>query len=253
MADVSARLTGAVPASKICRVDVPRYDEHHATTLLALDDMSAAVADALDKLGVGADIDTESLRPILPDNRVCGPAVTLRYRPLPGSPARNRENGEGTVFGDRDLYGLGQAGDVAVFDCSGARSGAVVGALSARWAVKAGIVGCIVDGPIRDTASIEEAGLPVWSATRRPMAARYRYDLVELNGTVSLRDHAVTPGDYIVADRDGVCIIPFAAVPDVVDHCLAAQRDESAFIDRIDAASSLEELIAGLGPGPNPA
>ena len=70
----------------------------------------------------------------------------------------NRDSSRGTVFGDRDLYGLGRPGDVAVMDCSGSRSGAVMGALSARWAVKAGIAGCVVDGAIRDSASILDTG-----------------------------------------------------------------------------------------------
>jgi regulator of RNase E activity RraA len=131
-------------------------------------------------------------------------------------------------------------------DCSGSRSGAVMGALSARWAVKAGIAGCIVDGAIRDSASILETGLPVWSATRRPGAARYRYETVQLNGPVSLCGNLVQPGDYLVADTDGVCVVPFDAVPMVVEHCERASVAEVAFIDRIESAATLEDLVSGL-------
>lgn len=253
MAETNYRMTGAIPPEKIPTTDIPRYTENYSARLLAVPDTASAVADALDELGVGSNVDAGTLTPLVATDRVCGPAVTVRYVPLGGDPSSNRRNGEGTVFGDRDLYGLGRAGDIAVMDCSGARSGAVMGALSARWALKAGIAGCIVDGAVRDTATIIDTGVPVWSATQRPAAARYRYETIELNGPVCLHGHVVYPGDYIVADRDGICVIPFLDVPQVVEHCERAHTAETAFIDRIDAAASLEELIAGLGSGKTPA
>ncbi|WP_016884883.1 MULTISPECIES: RraA family protein [unclassified Rhodococcus (in: high G+C Gram-positive bacteria)] len=253
LTDSRARMTGTVPPSKILTTEIPRYVEDYSTRLLSIPDVASAVADALDELGIGAAITATDLPPVAADARMCGPAVTLRYVPLGGDVTGNRETGRGTTFGDRDLYGLGRPGDVAVMDCSGSRSGAVMGALSARWAVKAEIAGCVVDGAIRDTASILASGLPVWSATRNPAAARYRYETVQMNGQVSLFGHLVNPGDYIVADIDGVCVIPFFDVPRVVEHCENAHRTEVAFIDRIDAAATLEELVAGLTPGTAPA
>ncbi|MHA4852829.1 RraA family protein [Rhodococcus sp. MSC1_016] len=252
LTDTRARMTGTVPSSKILTTEIPRYAEDYASRLLSIPDTASAVADALDELGVGAVIDSTDLNPVTNDARMCGPAVTLRYVPLGGDVTGNRVAGRGITFGDRDLYGLGRSGDVAVMDCSGSRSGAVMGALSARWAVKAEMGGCVVDGAIRDTASIIASGLPVWSTARRPAAARYRYETVQMNGPVSLCGHLVNPGDYLVADIDGVCVIPFFDVPRVVDYCENAHRTEVAFIERIDAASTLEELVAGLTPGTAP-
>ncbi|WP_230304381.1 MULTISPECIES: hypothetical protein [unclassified Rhodococcus (in: high G+C Gram-positive bacteria)] len=63
----------------------------------------------------------------------------------------------------------------------------------------------------------------------------------------------VHPGDYLVADRDGICMIPFFDVPQVVEHCERAHLAETAFIDRIDAAPSVEDLVAGLSSGATPA
>ncbi|MFC9555737.1 RraA family protein [Rhodococcus sp. NPDC056960] len=253
LTDVSARVTGTIPPSKILSTEIPRYAEDYAARLLAIPDTASAVADALDELGVGAVINSTDLKPVSEQARMCGPAVTLRYIPLGGDVSANRASGKGTTFGDRDLYGLGRPGDVAVMDCSGSRSGAVMGALSARWAVKAEIGGCLVDGAIRDTASIIASGLPVWSAARHPAAARYRYETMQMNGPVSLCGHLVNPGDYLVADVDGVCVIPFFDVPRVVDVCENAHQAEIAFIARIDTAASLEELVAGLTPGTTPA
>ncbi|MDZ7885115.1 MAG: RraA family protein [Mycobacterium sp.] len=253
MTHTASRLTGAVPADKIKSTDIPRHPDGFATRLLAIPDVSSAVADVLDQLDVGFAAGTDAARPLRPGSRCAGPAVTVRYQPSPLSVTQNRTQGTAVIFGDRDVYGLGQPGDIAVMDCAGDRAGAVMGALSARWAAKAGIGGVIVDGAVRDTASIIAGAVPVFSASRYPAAARYRYDLVELNGPVTVFGHRVQPGDYLVADDDGVCVIPFAHVARIVETCEAADRAERAFITRIEAATTLEHLVASLQPGSAPA
>lgn len=253
MTPTASRLTGAVPVDKINSPDIPRHRDDLAARLLGIPDVASAVADALDQLDVGFIAGADAAQPITRGLRCAGPAVTLRYRPSSLNVTQNRNQGTATVFGDRDVYGLGQPGDIAVMDCAGDRTGAVMGALSARWAAKAGIGGVVVDGAVRDSASISDSAVPVFSASRYPAAARYRYELVELNGPVTVFGHQVRPGDFVVADDDGVCIIPFADVPRIVAHCESADEAERAFISRIEAAPTLEDLVAGLQPGSGPA
>jgi 4-hydroxy-4-methyl-2-oxoglutarate aldolase len=253
MTQMASRVTGAVPADKINSPDIPRHDDDFAARLMAIPDVASAVADALDQLDVGFAAGTDAARPVTPGLRCAGPAVTLRYQPSSLSVAQNRTQGTAMIFGDRDVYGLGQPGDIAVMDCASDRTGAVMGALSARWAAKAGIGGVVVDGAVRDSASIIDSAVPVFSASRCPAAARYRYDLIELNGPVTVFGYPVRPGDYVVADDDGVCVIPFAEVPRVVVHCESADQAERAFISRIEAAPTLEHLVASLQPGSAPA
>ena len=241
------RLTGRVPHSRIKTVDVPRHDAAVAAKLLALPDLASAVADALDELGVGAVLTTDALAPLAPDMRVCGPAVTLRYIRVNADPAVVRAAGTRLVVADRDLYGVACPGDVAVFDCGGNRDWAVAGGLSAEWARKAGVAGCVVDGAVRDTATIVDSGLPVWSANRSPRAARYRVDAVAINDVVTIAGTAVRPGDYIVADADGVCVVPFEHLPAVADACIAAQAAEDALLGTIRASSGLTELVLRTG------
>ncbi|MCD2264331.1 RraA family protein [Dietzia aurantiaca] len=232
---------------------IPRAPADLLPRLRSVPDVSSAVADALDELGVGGCVPTERLRPLDPDLVVVGQVVTLRYRRLDGDVSTNREAGRGRVFGDRDLYGLGRPGDVAVMDCGGSTDAAVVGALSAKWAAKAGIAGCLVDGPVRDTASIMQVRLPVWSVGSVPRAARYRLEVAELNGPVDLAGVTVRPGDVVAADRDGVAVIPFAAVAEVVGFCERAHREEERFVAVIDAAETLEDLVAHTAGGSTPA
>lgn len=253
MTDHRERLTGRLDESLFTSHTIPRHAEDYLARLRAVPDVSSAVADALDELGAGGCVSSSHLRPLLPDLVVVGQAVTLRYRRLGGDVSSNRTAGRGRVFGDRDVYGLAKPGDIAVMDCGGATDSALVGALSAKWARKAGVGACLVDGPIRDTASIIEAGLPVWSAGSRPTAARYRLEVAELNGPVNLAGVTVRPGDTVVADRDGVAVIPFDAVGAVVEFCERAHRDEEGLIATIDGADDLADLIARTAGGRTPA
>lgn len=148
--------------------------------------------------------------------------------------------------------GLAEPGDVAVMDCGGATDAAVVGALSARWALKAGVAACVVDGAVRDTASIRDVGLPVWCAGTSPQAARYRLEVAELNGPVDLLGVPVHPGDVVVADRDGVAVIPVDVVEQIIEHCERGLRDERELIEIIDAADGLEDLVARTAGGAGP-
>ncbi|GAA1724935.1 Regulator of RNase E activity RraA [Dietzia kunjamensis subsp. schimae] len=252
MTDPHDRLTGRLDDSLFATLTRPQLDPTLLDRLRKVPDTSSAVADALDELGVGGCVPSTRLRPLLPDHAVVGQCVTLRYRRLDGDVSTNRGAGRGRVFGDRDLYGLAQPGDVAVMDCGGSTDAAVVGALSAKWARKAGVAACLVDGPVRDSASIQGEGLPVWSTGTIPQAARYRLDVAELNGPVTLSGVPVHPGDVVVADRDGVAVIPFAAAEAAVSFCERAHHEEQELVALIEDADSLEDLIAQTSGGHTP-
>lgn len=241
--EVLERLVGQVPLDTIRTTEVPRHDASLVVALLDLPDVASAVADALDELGVGDVLGTPQLSPLASGGRVCGPAVTLRYVGVHGEPGTHRAAGATVLTGDRDLYGIASAGDVAVIDCGGVRTSAVMGGLSAQWALKAGVTGCVIDGAVRDTASIVDSGLPVWSRSRTPLAARYRVEAVALNDVVTIAGVPVRPGDYVVGDDDGICIVPFSHFPAVVEMCLNAQEAEGRLLTAFDQSSDLADLV----------
>lgn len=213
-------------------------------------DVTCAVADALDHLGTGAVIGAGVLAPLRGGQRICGPAVTLRYRRLAGELTDNRTAGLGARLGDRDLYTHAQPGDVAVFDCPAPADTAVVGALSARWAQLAGVAGCVVGGAVRDSVSIVDSGLPVWSMARAPHAARFRYVTESIGEPVRLAGHLIHPGDIVVADDDGVAAIPAARLADVVALCVEADRVERELLAQLQASESIPDLLNKLQDRP---
>ncbi|WP_313818070.1 RraA family protein [Citricoccus sp.] len=242
--DVRRRLPGRVPSELIRTVDVPRHPESMGAELLALPDISSAVADALDKSSRGAVLTSTEMSPLTVGQRIVGPAVTLHYAPLDGDVSANRDRGAGLQLGDRDLYGVARPGDVAVVGAGALSDLAVVGGLSAAWARKAGVAGVVTDGGARDGDSITATGLPVWSHGRTPHAVRYRAETVAINGPVALGNAVVRPGDYLVADGDGVCVVPHDLFPQIVRQCVLAQEAENRLLETIAAAQDLENLVA---------
>ena len=251
-AAVQRRMPGRVPFDRVASVEVPRHPVTLAERLMALPDVTSAVADALDEVGIGAVLGHDSVAPFTAGGRMCGPAITIRYLPVNGDVAVNRSAGDGLIIGDRDLYGLAQPGDVAVFDCSGLRHLALMGGLSATWAAKAGLAGALVDGGVRDTATIRSSGVPVWGANRTPLAGRYRVEAVAINAEVSVSGARVRPGDYVVADDDGVCLIPHASFPAIVEACAAGQLAEDELMKTIEISADIEDLVHRTRSRPQP-
>jgi regulator of RNase E activity RraA len=142
------------------------------------------------------------------------------------------------------MYAVGEAGDVGMFDCGGATFGSVMGSISARWARRLGIAGCIVDGAVRDVEGIESEGVQVWSRSVTPASGNHRMSAVEVNGTVSISGITVRPGDLIVADGTGVCVVPIEHVAAVAAEVANIQAGEQSVIDAIDAGVAPRDMPA---------
>ncbi len=244
-AAVRARLTGGVPLDRISAA-VRRHPKSLVDELSGVPDLSSAVADVLDQTGRGSILPRSAVAPVGPNQRVIGPAVTLRYVALAGNPAVTRASGIRMIAGDRDLYGVAEPGDVAVMDCSCARGVAVMGGLSAAWAELAGVAGVVVDGAVRDSASILGTGLPVWCADRVPVAGRFRIEAAAINDLVMIGGAPVHPGDYLVGDDDGLCIVPHEDFPAVVEACIRAHAEEKGLLSLIAASRDVASLIEKL-------
>jgi 4-hydroxy-4-methyl-2-oxoglutarate aldolase len=247
LAAVRDRLLGLVEEERIVRVELVRPDAAAVTGFLALGDLCSTASDALDGLGLGGGVGASTLRP-LAAGRLCGPAITIRYGAEGGSVGALVARGERARLAERDLYGIGETGDVAVFDCGGFTGASVMGSLSARWARRLGIAGCVVDGAVRDVDSILAVGLPVWSRGVTPVSGKHRLRALELNGTVSLAGLTVEPGDLVLADATGVCVVPGSRAAEVLERCRELEAAEREIEDAIDSGLEPTEIARKLRP-----
>ncbi len=123
-----------------------------------------------------------------------------------------------------------QPGEVLVVAGAGFTGRAVVGDLIGRTLRDAGIVGVVVDGAVRDVAGFEQLGLPVYARASCP-AGPLPGNEGETQAIIGVAGQVVRPGDVIVADADGVAVIPADEVEDVAARADAAEQHEREFLE----------------------
>jgi 4-hydroxy-4-methyl-2-oxoglutarate aldolase len=124
-----------------------------------------------------------------------------------------------------------QPGDVIVATAHGHTGCAITGDLVLGMARNAGAVGFVTDGCVRDLPGIRGVGLPAFCIGVTPNSP-HRSGPGSIGATIHLAGHAVQAGDVVVADQDGVVVVPRLRLAQVLER-LPAIRDAEA---RADAA-----------------
>jgi regulator of RNase E activity RraA len=179
--------------------------------------MTTATATALlDRRGYSQQFMLGAL-PIQRGGRACGRAVTVRLGP--SRPDLQRPQSERAQDPLWQAIEAISPGDFLVIDCGGdVRAGTTGDILTARIQHRGG-VGIVVDGALRDAAQIRElVGLPCWA--RGVHGSGFTAALVSLDRGLPVRCFGVTvvPGDYVLADDDGLVVIPAALTAEIADE-----------------------------------
>jgi 4-hydroxy-4-methyl-2-oxoglutarate aldolase len=124
----------------------------------------------------------------------------------------------------KSLY-LSQKGDVLMVQCP--ESGAQWGDMAAFYAKQKGLAGVVVDGFIRDTDDLIEMQSAVW-ATKIGPSSPQKIGHGSVNAPIVCDGVYVEPGDLVVADGDGVIVIPRQQAESVVGRALERKNKEDA-------------------------
>lgn len=234
----SGRVWGQVPPERISRIKFPRPDAAVITRYLALPDLTTTVSDLLDNFGIHGVVAASYIVPRLPGKKIVGTAVTLRSMPERKTVTQGVIDKEPIKMSTREIYYLSEPGDVLVADFGGDLEVSNMGGQSALVGKTSGFVGAVVNGAIRDLPAIRDIDFPVWSAGVTPITGKFRMEAMEINGPVRLRDVVVYPGDLIVADDCGICVVPSDRIVALIDEA-----------ERIGAAEDkMRELIVSKAP-----
>lgn len=198
---------------------------------------TAALSDAMDSLRTPPCV-LPGIRPRTPGTVACGPAFTVRYRPVDDT----------TTFHNAANY-LDDvpAGSVVVVDNGGSLECTNWGSLLTAVALHRGISGTVVHGSVRDVKESSAAGYPLFSTGVTMVSAKNRAVLDRTGAEVDVAGTTVAPGDWIVADDNGALRIPAALVEEVVRRAEAVERTESRIREAALGGSRLDEARARFG------
>jgi len=105
-----------------------------------------------------------------------------------------------------------------------------------------GLRGLVIDGGVRDVAALEAHRFPVFSAVIALQGA-IKVAGGEIGGVARVGDVDVATGDWVVCDRDGVTVVPAAALSEVVERGRARAAKEAVMFAELRAGSTTVELL----------
>jgi RraA family protein len=168
------------------------------------------------------------------NRRAC---LDARIRPMNGSPLLGTAITLKTAPGDNLLLytaiELARPGDVILVDAQGGLSNAIVGELMLVWAQTKGLAGIVIDGAVRDVATIKELKMPVYASGVSPNGP-FKNGPGEVNAPISCGGVVVKPGDIIVGDADGVVVIDPLDAEDILAKSRATVDKEAGIMAAIE-------------------
>lgn len=201
----------------------PRPDKALVDALGKL--QSATLHEAMGKRGALP----HTIKPIWPGTALAGVALTVKSRP-----------GDNLML--HKAVSLAQPGDVLVVDNEGFLEAGLWGEIITVAAMQKGILGLVTNGACRDTLPIRDLGFPVFCAgvsikgTTKAVPGK-------INHPLAFDGVTIHPGDVIVADNDGVVVVPCEEAAQVLQAALTKEKTEAEIMRRIRAGGSTMDLL----------
>ena len=188
---------------------------------------SAVVADALDQLGFRHQSPRVCLTPLTsPESILVGRCKTTLWADMADVDPRPYE---------LELKAIDECGpnDVLIAAAGGSMRSGIWGELLTTAALNTGCVGAIIDGAIRDVSKIAAMDFPVFARGSCVYDSLHRQRVIDIDVNVEIDGVGFAPGDLVIADRDGIVVIPQTAEVETLRLAFAKVEGENMVRDAI--------------------
>lgn len=215
-----------------------RDDGRELEQLARLDKLHvAAVSDCLDRIGIRDNVMAPHIRPLAPGMRLAGFAATVLAVQVDAVP-------EDPYAGEIHAVDSQQPGDVMVVStCNGSYWGELLATSSRRR----GAVGIVADCFTRDIRSLIAMNYPTFVAGISAQDSLGRIDVAEVGGEIECGGVRVSKGDLILADDDGVVVVPSGVADEVLGLSEEKVATENIVRASLADGSTVKEVFAAYG------
>lgn len=201
---------------------------------------SAVLSDILDSLGITGQVAAPLLRPLHPDMRMVGYARTARAASVNRPPVQPYGKLLSSIDSLTDR-------DVLLISLEPTSVSAMFGGLLATAVQVAGGRGVIVDGNVRDSLEIQRLEMPTFMRGLMPLDSFGRDEVVEVDGPIVIAGVLVHPGDLVLADYDGVVVIPQDVEDEVLDAAFRKVAGEGEVRQALRSGMSTAQAFEQFG------
>ncbi len=201
---------------------------------------ASSVADAMEQLYGQRAYMSHEMRPVF-TTKFAGPAVTILLKK-----EEHKEGGPASQ-GMLDAIDAAPAGSVYVMVVPEGSDIAGIGGLMATAMKFRGLTGAIIDGAVRDVPQIKRIQFPVFSRGIAPGTSINHYRFAGVNVPVTCAGVKVNPNDIIVADEDGVTVVPRAKAAEVLKRAQELDDTEHRMYPFIEKFKSIREAVTKFG------
>jgi 4-hydroxy-4-methyl-2-oxoglutarate aldolase len=193
--------------------------------LLAHDSITCAISDCMGRFNAM----TSDMRPLFEGIRLVGTAVTVKTLAADLAAAFK-------------AIDVSQPGDIVVIDSHGSANTAFWGENMTMSALNRGVIAAVIDGACRDVEEIRRIGFPVICKGVVPnVGAVAGYG--DVNVTIQCAGVAVSPGDIVVIDGNGVVVVPMAEAAAILERARRLLETEHLLQEKIKAGATIGELV----------
>lgn len=199
----------------------------------------AAVADAVDQITGQRGFLSHDMRPRTGNIRVVGRATTVLLKPAPpekATPALSTAMSTAMIDNSKP-------GDVGVIVIENGLDVAGIGGLMGTAAKARGMAGVIVDGGVRDLKEVRALGFAIYARSVVPSSTVSRFAGVAKDVAVQCAGVTVKPGDWIVADEDGVVRVPQEKAKEVLRRAQEIDERETKMVPYIQKFKALTKAV----------